>query len=138
MLGLWILVLLGGDGRLDALRNPLGADFAMFYQAGQAASQGQWDDLYNEALQQQQLLANFPGLPADTYLPYRYPPVTAMVLAPLGTLPHSWAWLIFLTLGLTAWVFSWRALARSTTGLHTSTAQAALWSLLFRPSWFSR
>ncbi len=59
----------------------------MFYIAGNMASQAQWSLLYNEPEQQRRLIELFPGLPLDTYLPYRYPPLQP---------PYSHPWAVCL------------------------------------------
>ncbi len=59
MLLLWLAIVARGDGRLDALGNPVGGDFAMFYIAGNMAWQGEWHLLYNEAEQQRRLIELF-------------------------------------------------------------------------------
>ncbi len=113
MLLLWLSLIARGDGRLDALGNPVGSDFAMFYIAGNMASQGQWHLLYDEAEQQRRLLELFPGLPADTYLPYRYPPLLAILLAPLGSMPYRTAQCIWCLGSLAVWLLTWLMLART-------------------------
>ncbi len=112
MLLLWLAIVARGDGRLDAMGNPVGGDFAMFYIAGNMAWQGEWHLLYNEAEQQRRLIELFPGLPLDTYLPYRYPPTLAAVLAPLGALPYRTAQLLWSLASIAAWLASWLALSR--------------------------
>ncbi|MCC6509287.1 MAG: DUF2029 domain-containing protein [Pirellulaceae bacterium] len=110
MLALWLIALASGNGQLDAMGNPIGGDFAMFYLAGQTGHSAQWSDLYDEPVQQQRLLALFPGLASDTYLPYRYPPLLAIVLAPLGSLPYLIAFTIFVAASFGVWLASWQAL----------------------------
>lgn len=105
-------MLTGGTGRVDRLGNPLGGDFAMFYLAGQMAGQGEWSSLYDEPLQQARLLRLMPGLAPSTYLPYRYPPLVAWLMSPLGRLPYEIAWALFTTASLLAWVISMRTVQR--------------------------
>lgn len=112
LLASWIAAAAAGDGRLDALGNPLGGDFAMFYIAGQMALHGEWSNLYDEPLQQARLLELFPGLPADAYLPFRYPPLVAILLAPLAGLPYLAACLVFVSASLAMWSLSLRSLVR--------------------------
>lgn len=108
LLALWISVLLAGNGRVDGLGNPIGGDFAMFYVAGQMAQRGEWAQLYDETLQQQRLLELIPSLPADTYLPYRYPPLVAILASPLTALPYLPAFGVFGLVSLSLWLGSIR------------------------------
>lgn len=121
MVLLWLAMIASGDGRLDRLGNPVGGDFAMFYIAGNMASQAQWSLLYNEPEQQRRLVELFPGLPLDTYLPYRYPPLLAAMLAPLGSLPYRTAQALWCIASLLIWLVSWFALSRT---LRTSSTLA--------------
>lgn len=70
---------------------PLFYDFSVFYQAGALADHGQavaaYDDAHMQALQH----GAFPG--SVTRLPWSYPPTFQLLLAPLGLLPYSVAWL---------------------------------------------
>ncbi len=133
ILAVWIGLLVTGNGFIDALGNPVGADFAMFRIAGEMASSGQWDRLYDEAEQQRRLVAQFPGLPADAYLPYRYPPLTACLFAPLAGLPYCASYLAFVALSIIAWLGSWWCLVRTLCPNASSTAALALALLLFSP-----
>lgn len=112
MVLMWLGVIARGDGRLDALGNPVGGDFAMFYIAGNMAAHDQWELLYDEAEQQRRLIELFPGLPVDTYLPYRYPPLLALILSPLGNLPYRTAQLIWSAGSIILWLAAWLAMAQ--------------------------
>lgn len=94
------------DDLLDRSGTPLGADFSMFYVAGQLASAGEVEHLYDQAAHQARLHRQFPGIDPQFALPYRYPPLVAFLLAPLARLPYGWAVGIFLGLGLLAAVTS--------------------------------
>lgn len=102
----WLLTIWGGCEGLDSMGNPIGGDFAMFYIAGQLALTGQWNELYNEPLQQSMLRELFPAIASDSYLPFRYPPMVACVMAPLACLPFGAAFLVFSILSISAWIGS--------------------------------
>lgn len=104
MFALWVASLVGGDGYVDALGNPVGGDFPMFYIAGQMACRGEWSLLYNEPQQQARLLQLLPTLPPDTYLPFRYPPLVAILSAPLAMLPYPAAFIVFASTSLVIWL----------------------------------
>lgn len=112
LIALWMGVLVAGEGRVDALGNPVGGDFAMFYVAAQMGLRGEWAGLYDEAFQQARLLELFPNLPADTYLPYRYPPLVAILAAPLALLPYLPAFAMFSLISLALWTASIGLLVR--------------------------
>lgn len=140
LLTLWLAVLAGGRGGVDALGNPLGGDFAMFYIAGQMAYSGEWTELYDESLQQRRLLEQLPGLSSDTYLPYRYPPLVAIFASPLAALPYRVAFAVFSLVSLGLWLGSIRLLTRdmmpkldaygSTAGLAVACAPVAVQTII--------
>lgn len=109
----WLVTVLSGTGGLDSMGNPIGGDFAMFYIAGQMAGSGQWNDLYNEPLQQSMLRELFPGIASDSYLPFRYPPMVACAMAPMALLPYRASFIVFSMLSLAAWLGSLGFLVRT-------------------------
>lgn len=133
MLASWLVLLWAGNGRVDRLGNPIGGDFAMFYIAGTIAGNGQWSELYDETQQQQQLLALFPSLPVDTYLPYRYPPLLALLLAPLSQLPYLLAFGLFTAGSLGVWTASWWFLVRNFIPQSTQVLRTLLLGLFAAP-----
>lgn len=133
MVLLWLGMVARGSGGLDALGNPVGGDFAMFYIAGHMAANGEWHSLYDEAQQQQRLIELFPGLPVDTYLPYRYPPLLAMILSPLGRMPYPAAQLTWSLMSLALWLASWLALSRTFLPRSSPLARTCLIGLVASP-----
>ncbi len=133
MLLLWLCVIAQGTAGLDALGNPIGGDFAMFYIAANMASQGEWHLLYNEPEQQRRLLELFPGLPLDTYLPYRYPPHLAMLLSPLGILPYRVAHAMWVLGSVLISVITWLALARTFLPKRSELANTCILGLALSP-----
>src|SRR5262245_15834230 len=83
------------DDLLDRQGTPLGADFSMFFTAGQIASDGAFEKLYDQAEHQRRFHASFPGLAAQFCWPFRYPPAVALCLAPLSRIPYAVAWGVF-------------------------------------------
>ena len=83
------------DDLLDRQGTPLGADFSMFFTAGQIASEGVFEKLYDQGEHQRRLHESFPGLSAQFCLPFRYPPAVALGMAPLSRLPYAVAWGVF-------------------------------------------
>jgi hypothetical protein len=103
----WISWFLPFDDLLDRRGTPLGADFAMFYVAGQVVLDGATDRLYDQAEHQLRLQALFPGIDEQFCLPYRYPPFVALLMAPLAALPYAVSFACFFALSCAAW---WTAL----------------------------
>ncbi len=91
----WLCWFYPFDDLLDRSGTPLGADFAMFYVAGEVVAAGEVDSLYDQAAHQRRLQTLFPNLDQRFCLPYRYPPLVAMVAAPLSRLPYAVAFAIF-------------------------------------------
>ena len=58
----WIVWFFPYDDLLDLSGTPLGADYAMFYVAGQLVTDGSADQLYDQAEHQRRLQALFPGI----------------------------------------------------------------------------
>ena len=88
------------DDLLDRNGTPYGADFAMFYTAGSVVLNGDQDRLYDQALHQQQLQNNLPGIAEDFCLPYRYPPLVAFLMAGLAALPYGLAATLHMLAGI--------------------------------------
>ncbi len=110
----WVLWFWPFDDLLDRHGTPLGADFSMFYVAGQATLRGELDQLYHPAAQQTRLHALFPGIDSQFALPYRYPPLVALLMAPLAYLPYGAAITVFLALGLASAATGIRLLVHQT------------------------
>jgi hypothetical protein len=115
-----LLIFLGGwscwfypfDDLLDRSGTPLGADFAMFYVAGQVVLDGAGDQLYEQAVHQQRLQQLFPAIDERFALPFRYPPFVAVLMAPLAALPYPAAYAAFLGMSCAAWYAAMRLLFR--------------------------
>ncbi|MCA9126236.1 MAG: DUF2029 domain-containing protein [Planctomycetales bacterium] len=99
----WVASFYPFNDWLDVAGRPLGADFSMFYVAGQVVWDGASEQLYNQAEHQQRLQQLFPGIAKDFALPYRYPPVVALLAAPLAALPYPVAYFCFTALSIFAW-----------------------------------
>ena len=85
---------------LDTSGTPLGGDFLMFYSAGRMV-QNDPLALYDESRQQAEFLQVIPGLePGSCRLPYRYPPLVAILMAPLSHLSYSTAFAFFTALSI--------------------------------------
>lgn len=102
------------DDLLDRSGTPLGADFSMFYVAGQMVAEGETSHLYDQAAHQARLQELFPGIAPEFALPYRYPPIVALLTAPLACLPYTAALAVFMALGLAAGVAGVRMLVQAT------------------------
>lgn len=118
--GLLTLFLLGWtcwffpfDDLLDRSGTPLGADYAMFYVAGSVVADGNFEKLYDQGEHQQRLQALFPNIDPQFCLPYRYPPVVAVLAAPLSRLPYAWSFAVFSAGSLAAWFGSLALLSRN-------------------------
>lgn len=110
----WALWFWPYDDLLDRSGTPLGADFSMFYVAGQMFVAGEIDQLYDQAAHQARLHDLFPGIDPRFALPYRYPPIVALLMAPLACLPYAVAIAVFMALGLASAVAGLRLLVRET------------------------
>jgi len=101
----WVLWFFPYDDLLDRSGTPLGADFSMFYVAGKTVAEGDAAALYDPAAAQTRLHNLFPGIDPHFALPYRYPPLVALVMAPLACLPYPMAIGCFMAMGLaSAWL----------------------------------
>lgn len=98
----WIAWFWPFDDLLDRQGTPFGADFSMFYVAGQIAADGDWEHLYDQTEHQRRLHQLFPGLAPGFCLPFRYPPVVALAMSSLARLPYAMAWGLFTLLSATA------------------------------------
>ncbi len=110
----WVLWFLPYDDLLDRSGTPLGADFSMFYVAGQMIVAGETAQLYDQAAHQARLHHLFPGIDPQFALPYRYPPIVALLMAPLARLPYALAIAVFMAVGLVGAVAGLRLLIRET------------------------
>ena len=85
----WIVWFYPYDDLLDRSGTPLGADYSMFYVAGQIVADGEAARLYDQSEHQRRLHTLFPGIDPEFCLPYRYPPFVALLAAPLSQLPYA-------------------------------------------------
>jgi len=76
---------------VDPAGTPLGVDFSTFYQAARFAASGHAADAYDDDVMLAAVKAAFPG--STIRLPWNYPPVFQLILAPLASLPYWVAWL---------------------------------------------
>jgi hypothetical protein len=99
------------DDLLDRSGTPLGGDYLMLYIAGQTVREGQSAQLYDDDAQVTRMLAILPGIDPDTCrLPYRYPPLVGLLMAPLAMLPFGWSFLVFTLLSSAAGIYALRTL----------------------------
>lgn len=106
--GGWIAWFYPFDNLLDRSGTPLGADYAVFYVAGEMVLDGATDQLYDPAENYRRLHDVLPQLRADFALPYRYPPVVALVATPLALVSFPVSYAMFVSASCVAW---WLAIA---------------------------
>lgn len=121
------------DDLLDRSGTPLGADFTMFYVAGQVVLDGAGDQLYDQSEHQRRLQQLFPLIDPSFALPYRYPPCVATLMVPLATLPYALAYAVFLALSCGAWWTAARQLASALPELYASWRKSMGWAMLGWP-----
>ncbi len=110
----WVFWFWPYDDLLDRSGTPLGADFSMFYVAGQMTVAGETTQLYDQAAHQERLHQLFSNIDPQFALPYRYPPIVALLMAPLACLPYGLAIAMFMGLGLASAGVGLRLLVRET------------------------
>jgi hypothetical protein len=91
------------DGTYTVLGPAPALDFAGFYAAGSILNQHGPRHLYDFVLQDHIFHQVLPGMPAETKLPFVYPPLFAFVFKPLACLPYVPASLIWM--GITAGIY---------------------------------
>ncbi|MCA9122472.1 MAG: DUF2029 domain-containing protein [Planctomycetaceae bacterium] len=121
------------DDLLDQSGTPLGADFSMFYVAGQIVLDGAGDQLYDQAEHQRRLLQLFPSIAPSFALPYRYPPFVATLMTPLAALPYALAYASFFMLSCAAWWLAARKLIAAAPALAATWQRSLRWSMLGWP-----
>lgn len=90
------------DGSYTVFGPAPSSDFVGFYAAGRILSEHSPRSLYDFDLQDRVYHQVLPGLPAETKLPYVYPPFFSLLFRPLAMLPYTGACLIWMavTVGL--------------------------------------
>lgn len=121
------------DDLLDRSGTPLGADFSMFYVAGQVVFDGAGDRLYDQAEHQRRLQQLFPAIDASFALPYRYPPCVATLMVPLAALPYTLAYAVFFALSCAAWWTAARQLVAVSPELRGAWRRSMWWAMLGWP-----
>jgi alpha-1,2-mannosyltransferase len=121
------------DDLLDRSGTPLGADYAMFYVAGTMVATGSADSLYNQAEHQAHLQTLFPHLDPSFCLPFRYPPIVALLAAPLSCLPYALSFLTFLAVSIAAWAAALAMLSRELSVLRGPHRRWLLWAIIGWP-----
>ena len=118
------------NGIFDASNHPVGRDFLVFWSAAELANVGQVALMFDadayHAAQQQLLGGTFP------MHPWPYPPHLLLPIRPLGWLPYIPAYLVWLALGLSLYLF---VALRGDTPLRRLLPAAAL-ALFLAPSSF--
>lgn len=121
------------DDLLDQSGTPLGADFSMFYVAGQVVLDGAGDQLYDQAEHQRRLQQLFPAIDPSFALPYRYPPFVATLMAPLAALPYALAYAAFFALSCVAWWTAARQLVAASPALGETWQRSLRWAIIGWP-----
>ncbi len=92
------------NGIFDASNHPVGRDFLVFWSAAKLANAGQAALIFDvdayHAVQQQLLGGTFP------LHPWSYPPQLLLLIRPLGLLPYVPAYLLWLVLGCSLYLFA--------------------------------
>ena len=81
-------------------------DFPMFYVAGDILNRYPSDRLYDLALQNRMYHDIRPGAPANSSLPFAYPPYFALILRPLARMPLLPAYLAWISLCALLYLYS--------------------------------
>jgi len=129
----WIGWFFPFDDLLDQSGTPLGADFSMFYVAGQVVLDGAGEQLYEQAEHQRRLQQLFPAIDPSFALPYRYPPFVATLMIPLAALPYALAYAVFLVLSCAAWWTAARQLVSACPELQDAWQRSLRWAILGWP-----
>ena len=129
----WLAWFYPYDDLLDRSGTPLGADYTMFYVAGQLVADGDTAQLYDQAEHQRRLQALFPGIDEQFCLPYRYPPFVAQLMAPLASLPYQVSFAVFLGISLAALTAAMWLLSRHLSLLHGRHRMAAVVTIVGWP-----
>ncbi len=99
------------DDTVDRSGTPLGGDYVMLYIAGATVRDGAVDLLYDETEQLRRLQQLFPTLdPMSCRLPFRYPPILAIMMVPLASFPYAVSFAIFSLLSIVAGLMALRNL----------------------------
>ncbi len=91
----WLVWFAPFENFLDRSGTPLGGDYVMLYVAGQTIAEGDTGRLYDDQANQSRSSALFPTMHNEASWPYRYPPVTAWLMQPLGQLPFAASFAVF-------------------------------------------
>lgn len=76
-----------------------GGDFVSYYSGAHLAVTGSVDHIYNlTALGQYEGTVVYPNTMGGGVLPYVYPPYLSLLMAPLGMLPYTAAWVVWLAI----------------------------------------
>ncbi|HUG69668.1 MAG TPA: glycosyltransferase family 87 protein [Pirellulaceae bacterium] len=129
----WIGWFFPFDDLLDRSGTPLGADFSMFYVAGQVVWDGAGERLYDQTEHQRRLQQLFPAIDSSFALPYRYPPCVATLMAPLAALPYPLAYAVFFALSCAAWWTAARQLVSVCPELRNAWQRSLRWAILGWP-----
>lgn len=108
----WILSILFGSGNMDLASQVVGTDYIQFYTAGMTLRNGDSDQLYDFAYQQQ-LQQEIAGPEFDTFHAFITPPFLALIYVPLSFIPYSLSFGIWSILCLIALWLSLRLLGFS-------------------------
>jgi hypothetical protein len=123
---LLILSFVTFDGRVTFSGQPLGADFAGFYAEARLFHEYSAGNLYDSHLQDEMYHRVLPGTPKHVRLPYVYPPFFTLLLYPLGFLPYTWAYLVWLLISLLLVASGLKALLSLTENIPPATKQCFL------------
>ena len=113
LLGLCVIAALAwialSDGLVDRNGKPLGTDFSNVYAAGRLTWQGRAADAYQPALQHAAEKAVFAGRNVP-FFGWHYPPFFFAIAFAVAAFPYAWGLVIWIALGLAAYLMVIRAI----------------------------
>jgi len=124
---LWVV---GTAGPLDRFGTLKGTDFSQFYVSARLVATGHPADLYDWATYTHVLANQVPGPEGLLYLPV-YPPVLALLLAPLGLLPYLFALATWTAISAAAYLAAGTWLVAKVPGLRRDPVSAGLLLIAF-------
>ncbi|HJY34995.1 MAG TPA: glycosyltransferase 87 family protein, partial [Vicinamibacterales bacterium] len=122
--------MVGTAGPLDRFGTLKGTDFSQFYVSARLVATGHPADLYDWATYTRVLANQVPGPEGLLYLPV-YPPVLALLLAPLGLLPYLFALATWTAISAAAYLAAGTWLVAKVPGLRRDPVSAGLLLIAF-------
>jgi hypothetical protein len=124
---LWVV---GTAGPLDRFGTLKGTDFSQFYVSARLVATGHVASLYDWSAYMHELNASVPGPAGLLYLPV-YPPVLALLMAPLGGFPYLSALALWTVASGVAYLAAGAALIARAPGLRQDITSAGLLLIAF-------